>query len=1034
MNKMLRILILILCTFSWLSAMSVQEIGQKTGIEAGLVVFPELTAFEQARPFLDETSYVVYAQQADAALCKKIREQAGPFLNSNFYLVQGSSEYIHLADRMACLIIVNQSSQKNISVTLRAELERVLAPARGAALFNDGSVLTMPMPQGADSWSHRYHSADHVRASEDATIKPPFMTQWLGLPIFDGYWGSSGVLAGGRYFFLGASRFAKEALTLRVRSLHNGLILWERGFQWESPKNGCGGGYYPGRSAMVATPDTFYLVDEDDVQLLNPETGLEIDRITGPINGGQIKWMGVEDNRVALLAGESDVYKAGSLQSTPKNTYGKTLAVIDAESRQVLWTQEECANIREMFIVMRAGKLYYYVTGEALVCRDLQTGEEVWRNQNVEVMQRLSFYTKKKINHISQPGLVAYPEALVFGGAWSTVLFFIDPATGALMWKLDNSRKRDASFMGTAAQGHFFYDKVYDLKTGSIVKPSFKMPKSGCGPSFPVGDYLATSFGGIHERESGKKVREVDVKPACDLGILIGESTLVSAGGQCSCNYPIQGYRAYAPATQDPKQWQEPDQRHQIITSYTGGLKADASDWPTFRQSFTHDGSSSALVPEQLEQLWSMGSDGRSFSVNEEKRAQRSSSAETERLPTPPISVGEKTWFVDGGGVLHCMISASGAVVWSYTFDSVILSSPTFWQGRLFVGGGDGKLYSLNASTGELLWIFKGAPRDRRIFWYGHLLNTWPVVASPIVQNGTVFFTAGFHLDDRVHTYALDASSGAVIWETHHTDVKGEPAFRSQGQMTISAKQLWLSTASMIPGSYDVANGTASQDGLFGKRDFCRRGGFIGILWDKWLLYGGERIMTTDDTWSSESPTRYLGFSFRSVDESRKKMSVQMLSNSRINPVWDEEHLFAVCKDIAHLQGWSKETLSAQLEAGAVTPKRKTGITKIPTLALQGTGKKVAVYPALPVWSNSDVKVVAMILAQNAIITTHAIPTAGKQFSIWGLSAFDRNTGTVLWSVELSVQPIMDGLSMDRHGRIYVTARDGSVCCFGQSH
>lgn len=74
----------------------------------------------------------------------------------------------------------------------------------------------------------------------------------------------------------------------------------------------------------------------------------------------------------------------------------------------------------------------------------------------------------------------------------------------------------------------------------------------------------------------------------------------------------------------------------------------------------------------------------------------------------------------------------------------VYLSSPLIWKGALYVGSGDGNVYSLNASTGSLNWKFQ----------------TGDVVhASPIISNGVLYIGSWDS-----YFYALDASSGKEKW------------------------------------------------------------------------------------------------------------------------------------------------------------------------------------------------------------------------------------------------------------------------------
>jgi hypothetical protein len=114
------------------------------------------------------------------------------------------------------------------------------------------------------------------------------MAKWWGLPLHEGYWGTTLVAGNGRSYSVGANRSARSKLKLIARSLHNGTILWERPFEWEEPRDDYRAGFYPGRSSMIVEGDTLWLIDDADMLQLYGETGEELQRVVGPDTGGQI--------------------------------------------------------------------------------------------------------------------------------------------------------------------------------------------------------------------------------------------------------------------------------------------------------------------------------------------------------------------------------------------------------------------------------------------------------------------------------------------------------------------------------------------------------------------------------------------------------------------------------------------------------------------------------------------------------------------------------------------------------------------------
>jgi outer membrane protein assembly factor BamB len=74
---------------------------------------------------------------------------------------------------------------------------------------------------------------------------------------------------------------------------------------------------------------------------------------------------------------------------------------------------------------------------------------------------------------------------------------------------------------------------------------------------------------------------------------------------------------------------------------------------------------------------------------------------------------------------------------WQYQTDGPVTSSPRFYRGAVYVGSGDGCVYSIDAETGKARWKFK---------------TDGPVPASPAISDGILYIGS----TDR-HVYALRA-------------------------------------------------------------------------------------------------------------------------------------------------------------------------------------------------------------------------------------------------------------------------------------
>jgi polyvinyl alcohol dehydrogenase (cytochrome) len=104
---------------------------------------------------------------------------------------------------------------------------------------------------------------------------------------------------------------------------------------------------------------------------------------------------------------------------------------------------------------------------------------------------------------------------------------------------------------------------------------------------------------------------------------------------------------------------------------------------------------------------------------------------------------------------------------WAFGFDGVnrAYAQPTIVAGRLFIGSADGKIYSLDAKTGCVIWVFDTSVPVRTAISIGVDARGW-----------SVYFG-----DQRANAYALDALTGTLRWITHVDDhtaasITGAPA------------------------------------------------------------------------------------------------------------------------------------------------------------------------------------------------------------------------------------------------------------------
>ena len=89
----------------------------------------------------------------------------------------------------------------------------------------------------------------------------------------------------------------------------------------------------------------------------------------------------------------------------------------------------------------------------------------------------------------------------------------------------------------------------------------------------------------------------------------------------------------------------------------------------------------------------------------------------------------------------------TGTLKWSTNIETsgYVGSSPSISDGTLYVGNNTGTLFSVNPSTGGIIWSYSQSD---------------PIQLSPLAAEGNVYFGAGEYL------YAVDRSSGGFLWSS----------------------------------------------------------------------------------------------------------------------------------------------------------------------------------------------------------------------------------------------------------------------------
>ena len=139
---------------------------------------------------------------------------------------------------------------------------------------------------------------------------------------------------------------------------------------------------------------------------------------------------------------------------------------------------------------------------------------------------------------------------------------------------------------------------------------------------------------------------------------------------------------------------------------------------------------------------------------------------------------------------------------WAFGFPGAgkAFAQPTVVGGRIFAGSDSGKVYSLDAGTGCIYWMFKADGPVRSAITIGPVGGKW----------------AAYFGDQRAQAYAVDAATGTLLWKVR---VEEHPAAMITGAPALYEGRLYVPTS-----SYEEVTGGSP------KYECCKFRGAVTVL------------------------------------------------------------------------------------------------------------------------------------------------------------------------------------------------------------
>jgi outer membrane protein assembly factor BamB len=801
-----------------------QQILDASGIQGGLVVVigcerPALLAELRA-----SDSYLVHGLDRDpakvAAARTYLREKG---LHGSVTAARWDGPQLPYVDSLVNLVVASGEWQ-----VASDEIARVLAP-NGVAVKLDPETRYLkpenffrkPWPAELDDWSHFLHDASNNAVSGDMVVAPPQGLRWTCGPEFarshEHFASMSAmVTAGGRIFCIVdegsiASVYLPAQWKLVARDAFSGVLLWERPIKnWEARLRGFRSGPPEIGRRLVAGKEKLYvsLGYGEPVTVLDAATGnraATLNETHGArelLLNDDVLYVLADDMTTAQHNARRDEINQGFLATSSELTiwqrlprkafpmYGtQRLVATRIDSGELLWTRsfESSGEIMPTTMAVNEGSVCLQTVSQ-IVCLDTINGKERWRRQRPVARSRYSWSTPTLVIH---EGVVlsldrresdhADKSPPVVGSKWlmnsglreqrqDAELVALSLDDGKELWRAPYSENYNTPgdifvidrvvWVGNLKRGGDpGFTQGRDLQTGEItatIPPQKAWGHHRCYRNKATVRYLMVGRGGIQfiDLANGAVQNNSWCRGTCQYGTMPANGLIYVPQHSCACQPEemLIGLNALSPqsAVGEGPAPLEKGPAYDSLRPPVSGLRSD-SDWPTYRRDVRRSGYQDLAAPPKVEVAWKT------------------------KLVSPitaPIAAHELVLVAETDRhTLHALSRSDGRSVWKFVADGRIDSPPTLSGGRCLFGTRNGFVYCLRASDGALIWRFRGAPQDRRLFAYEQLESVWPVHGSVLVDDNTAYFAAGrsSRIDGGIRLYAVSVPTGKLL---HQADVR----------------------------------------------------------------------------------------------------------------------------------------------------------------------------------------------------------------------------------------------------------------------
>ena len=1044
-NPFYRMSICLVIALSLLPRAKAQEqlagrILEATGIKGGLVVHVGCGDGKLTAALCADDGYLVHGLDTEAEDVEKAREYIQSLgLYGNVSIERWNDNTLPYTDNLVNLLV----SQEPLEVT-RDEILRVLAPNGVAYLKKEGlwKKVVKPWPEDIDEWTHYLHGPDNNAVAHDSLVGPPHHIQCVGRPKFARAHEqlasmSACVSAGGRVFYIideapRADIRLPSRWSLVARDAFSGVVLWKRSIgPWADQFRRFRSGPPDLAFRLVAGKGRLYVTLGIDapVSVLDPATGQTLWDYESTAHTRQI--LSLEDTLVLLVDTQPQVaaQTESEIRRGVKPAPGvRFIMAADASADNVLW-RRKIESLVHPTLAAQNNRLFYQ-THESLNCLDVRDGKPLWRSP-IDPM-----VLKGHEVGWESPTLVVQGKVVYSADFKRMIACSVED--GRQLWSTSSSPGYNSPPDVFAIDG-LIWTKTknvtrtgYEAATGALKReiPTVKgYMHHRCYRNKATDRFILLGNQGVQfiDVQSGEIWQNYWIRGTCQYGIMPANGLLYITPDSCACNLTtkLNGFYALAadrqpvaPGRNDVRFEKGPAYgrvRHEVV-----GDAAPPSDaWPIYRHDSMRSGITQAQVDLALKPLWRVEPGGRLSSV--------------------VVADGKVFVASIDTHTVHALDENNGNTLWKYTAGGRVDSPPTLYKGRVFFGSADGWIYALRARDGELIWRFRAAPEERRIFANGQVESVWPVHGSVLVKDAELIVAAGrsSYVDGGMYLHRLEPTSGRHLSTTvvYSPDpgTRKQPADAGKEMRGVLSDILLADGEDIYMRHVKLDLETGSETGT-GVHLFTP----IGFLDDTWWHRGywvlNDEFLSHWSAWwkvGNMVPSgRILSYNASSVFGYGRDQYVK--GNTGQWRGGEKYQLFAYDRS-PEPRGTKEAT-----QASSRRNRRQARQTPTPaTLAYRWT-KQVPLFVRALVVSNET-----MFLA-GPPDRVEASQEQGDQALILEnpsdvMEAWEGRKGALLWGVstkngkqlveyKLDTAPVFDGMAA-ASGRLYISMTDGSVLC-----